>query len=64
MPRISHEQEDEYFRLRSERRAFDQLMAQLAAYEAAMRVIAKRGLMQEFAEEIRSITACQQDTRT
>lgn len=60
MPRITHEQEEELYRLRTERSALDQLMSRMASYEAAMRVLVKHELMQEFAEEIRFISSNQQ----
>jgi hypothetical protein len=55
MPKITHEQEDEYYRLKTQREALDQLMSKMVAYEAAMRVIVRHNLMSEFAEEIAGV---------
>ena len=62
MPRITPEQEDEFYRLKTERRALDQLMSQMTAYEAAIRVIVRHKLMHELAAEINSVN--QQSTVT
>lgn len=56
MPRITYEQEDEYRRLKAQREALDQLMSKMTAFEAAMRLIARHKLMEEFAEEIAAAT--------
>lgn len=56
MPKITYEQEEEYRRLKTQRDALDQLMSKMTAYEAAMRLIARRDLMSEFAAEIAAVS--------
>lgn len=54
MPKITYEQEEEYRRLKTERDALDCAISQMVGYDAAMRVIVRHDLLQEFAEEVRA----------
>jgi len=62
MPKITFEQEEEYERLRTQRDALDQLMSKMAAYEAAIRVLIRNGLMTEFAEELAALSLSSKDS--
>ncbi len=55
MPRISNEQLDEFDRLKREQTALDTLMARMAAYEAAIRILIRHDLMAELAAEMATI---------
>jgi hypothetical protein len=55
MPRISNEQADEFDQLKREQTALNTLMARMAAYEAAIRILIRHDLMAELATEMREI---------
>lgn len=55
MPRISNEQADEFDQLKREQSALNTLMARMAAYEAAIRILIRHDLMAELAAEMRTI---------
>jgi hypothetical protein len=54
MPKITYEQEEEYRRLKTQRDVLDCAISQMVGYDAAIRVIVRHDLLQEFAEEVRA----------
>lgn len=55
MPRISNEQADEFDQLKREQAALNSLMAKMAAYEAAIRILIRHDLLAELAAEMATI---------
>ena len=54
MPKITYDQEEEYRRLKTQRDVLDCAISRMVGYDAAMRVIVRHDLLQEFAEEVRA----------
>jgi len=63
MPKITYEQEEEYRRLKSQRDVLDHAISMMISFDAAMRVLVKHDLLQEFADEVRSTPRDNQQKR-
>lgn len=52
MLRITHAQEEEYYRLKTERQALDQALNRLVAFDAAIIVLKRHNLLSEWSDEV------------
>ncbi len=54
--RLTHAQQEEFYQLKKDKATIDRAVSRLLAFEAAFRVIARNGLLDEFARELDSLT--------